>query len=391
MTPKVKIFLALITLCLAFQKVKAQDVIVKKDGTTILSKVLEVNAENLKYKKFKNLQGPTYSMSLSEIISVNYENGEKDTFGKIDNSINESSNQMTSTKLIEKPADGRNQDLISVYNRNYKLNSKEKKTDDYAKGCVLVFGVKSNSIMSNEDLEMKFVRTKFERTKYDGYFIYNINIKNKTDRTIYIDKGNCFRIGKTGDVYCYFDNTEQTTVNSGGSTGGSLGLGSVAGVLGIGGVVGQLANGVSIGGESSHSVSKTYSQQRVIAIPPHGNRNMTEEKWVEVNKTYERWGKAELFEYNPCVWPHNEDDLGLKRGIVKRGESITFSENNSPYKREYLITYSTDEYFSSYSTLKAEIYLHQIFGVFAYYFKPEDKYIDGIDENTIVGRYELKK
>lgn len=169
-----------------------------------------------------------------------------------------------------------------------------------------------------------------------------------------------------------------------------MGLGSVADVLGIGGVVGQLANGVSIGGESSHSVSKTYSQQRVIAIPPHGNRNLTEEKWIKVNKEYERWGKAELFEYNPYVWPHNEDDLGLKRGIVKRGETITFSEDISPYKREYLVTYSTDEFFSSFSTLKAEIYLHQILGVYAYNFKPENKYIDGIDENTIVGRYELK-
>lgn len=383
---KIKFLIALIVLCFVSQRLEAQDVIVKKDGTTILSKVLEVNEANLKYKKFKNPQGPTYSISLSEIMSVNYENGEKDTFEKINNPIKDSSNQMTSTKLIEKSADERNQELISIYNRNYKLNSKEKKKDDYAKGCVLVFGMKSNSIISNEDLEMKFVRTNYE----DRYFIYNINIKNKTDRTIYIDKGNCFRIGKTGDVYCYFDNTEQTTVNSAGSTGGSLGLGSVADVLGIGGVVGQLANGVSIGGESSHSVSKTYSQQRVIAIPPHGNRNLTEEKWIKVNKEYERWGKAELFEYNPYVWPHNEDDLGLKRGIVKRGETITFSEDISPYKREYLVTYSTDEFFSSFSTLKAEIYLHQILGVYAY-FKPENKYIDGIDENTIVGRYELKK
>ena len=381
---KIKFLIALIVLCFVSQRLEAQDVIVKKDGTTILSKVLEVNEANLKYKKFKNPQGPTYSISLSEIMSVNYENGEKDTFEKINNPIKDSSNQMTSTKLIEKSADERNQELISIYNRNYKLNSKEKKKDDYAKGCVLVFGMKSNSIISNEDLEMKFVRTNYE----DSYFIYNINIKNKTDRTIYIDKGNCFRIGKTGDVYCYFDNTEQTTVNSAGSTGGSLGLGSVADVLGIGGVVGQLANGVSIGGESSHSVSKTYSQQRVIAIPPHGNRNLTEEKRI---KEYERWGKAELFEYNPYVWPHNEDDLGLKRGIVKRGETITFSEDISPYKREYLVTYSTDEFFSSFSTLKAEIYLHQILGVYAYYFKPENKYIDGIDENTIVGRYELKK
>ena len=384
---KIKFLIALIVLCFVSQRLQAQDVIVKKDGTTILSKVLEVNEANLKYKKFKNPQGPTYSISLSEIMSVNYENGEKDTFEKINNPIKDSSNQMTSTKLIEKSADERNQELISIYNRNYKLNSKEKKKDDYAKGCVLVFGMKSNSIISNEDLEMKFVRTNYE----DRYFIYNINIKNKTDRTIYIDKGNCFRIGKTGDVYCYFDNTEQTTVNSAGSTGGSLGLGSVADVLGIGGVVGQLANGVSIGGESSHSVSKTYSQQRVIAIPPHGNRNLTEEKWIKVNKEYERWGKAELFEYNPYVWPHNEDDLGLKRGIVKRGETITFSEDISPYKREYLVTYSTDEFFSSFSTLKAEIYLHQILGVYAYNLKPENKNKDENNEITVLRKKKKKK
>lgn len=35
----------------------------KKDGTTILSKVLEVNETNLRYKKFKNPQGPTICKS----------------------------------------------------------------------------------------------------------------------------------------------------------------------------------------------------------------------------------------------------------------------------------------------------------------------------------------
>lgn len=80
---KIKFLLALIVLCFVSQRLQAQDVIVKKDGTTILSKVLEVNETNLRYKKFKNPQGPTYSISLSEIMSVNYENGEKDTFYKM--------------------------------------------------------------------------------------------------------------------------------------------------------------------------------------------------------------------------------------------------------------------------------------------------------------------
>ena len=45
----------------------AQDVIVKKDGSTILSKVLKVGETEVEYKKFKNQQGPTYTISVSNI------------------------------------------------------------------------------------------------------------------------------------------------------------------------------------------------------------------------------------------------------------------------------------------------------------------------------------
>ena len=34
--------------------VAAQDVVVKKDGSTILAKVLEVNQDNIRYKKYSN-------------------------------------------------------------------------------------------------------------------------------------------------------------------------------------------------------------------------------------------------------------------------------------------------------------------------------------------------
>ena len=65
--------------------VHCQDVIVKKDGGTIVSKVLEVNTADIKYKKFSNQNGPTYSINKNEIISINYENGEKDVFNNSDN------------------------------------------------------------------------------------------------------------------------------------------------------------------------------------------------------------------------------------------------------------------------------------------------------------------
>ena len=67
---------------LASINVAAQDVVVKKDGSTILAKVLEVNQDNIKYKKFSNPNGPTYAIGLSDVMAVNYENGDKDNFNK---------------------------------------------------------------------------------------------------------------------------------------------------------------------------------------------------------------------------------------------------------------------------------------------------------------------
>ena len=58
----------------------AQDVIVLRDGDVIQSKVLEVGEDGVKYKKWSNVDGPTYSMSIANILAINYQNGTKDNF-----------------------------------------------------------------------------------------------------------------------------------------------------------------------------------------------------------------------------------------------------------------------------------------------------------------------
>ena len=73
---KVLLFLMLLSATSVF----AQDVIVKKDGSTILSKVVEIGSTEVKYKKFSNQNGPTYTITKAEIQAINYENGDKDTF-----------------------------------------------------------------------------------------------------------------------------------------------------------------------------------------------------------------------------------------------------------------------------------------------------------------------
>ena len=72
--------LSMLLMLLVSMVVAAQDVIVKKDGSTILSKVVEISDTQVKYKKFSHLEGPTYVVSISELTSINYQNGEKENF-----------------------------------------------------------------------------------------------------------------------------------------------------------------------------------------------------------------------------------------------------------------------------------------------------------------------
>lgn len=74
------IFLLIVACNLFSFKSYGQDVITKKDGTDIAAKVLEVNTGDIKYKKFDNQQGPTFTMLKSEILIIRYENGSKDVF-----------------------------------------------------------------------------------------------------------------------------------------------------------------------------------------------------------------------------------------------------------------------------------------------------------------------
>lgn len=74
--------------------VTAQDVIVMKDQSTIMSKVLEITSTEIKYKKWNSQDGPTYSISLSDVLSINHQNGEMDTFSNINSQQNNTQPQI---------------------------------------------------------------------------------------------------------------------------------------------------------------------------------------------------------------------------------------------------------------------------------------------------------
>lgn len=70
-----RLFLAFCTLFLFNEFVLAQDVLYTTSGGKLQSKVLEINAKDIKYKDYKNIDGPTYVISKSDIVLIQYSNG----------------------------------------------------------------------------------------------------------------------------------------------------------------------------------------------------------------------------------------------------------------------------------------------------------------------------
>ena len=337
--------------------VSAQDVIVKRDGSTILSKILEVNQDNIKYKKFKNLKGPTYTISIADIMVVNYENGDRDEFSS---SMKQNSPERQNNGMIKKTADSNNKNIIDKHNIIHPNFDGKEPSNKICKSCSFKLGVKSTSIMSNEDVEMEFVGEVRWGYDYDDELCYFINIRNKTDRVLYVDRGNCFKVFNDGSSYCYYDASKQTTVNNGGGSGGSVNIGSLAGAFGIGGAIGQIAGGINVGGGTSSSVSTSYASQRILAIPPHGSKYLSDYVWIGEGKRRTCVEYPEQLQY--LLKLKSTREIGFKRGDVNKNSIIVFDENELPWKTEYFITYSLDESFSSCSALHAELFIQEIIG-----------------------------
>lgn len=103
----------------------AQDVIVRNDGSTITSKVLEVSSTEIKYKKFSNPTGPTYSISKTDVNYINYENGDREDFGKaVAAQTTETSNTQFSFAQQQNNRPVSDVDLLRNYNRSYKKRAK---------------------------------------------------------------------------------------------------------------------------------------------------------------------------------------------------------------------------------------------------------------------------
>ena len=129
-------------LCLTFiatNSLLAQDIITLKSGEEVKAKILEIGTSDVKYKKFENQTGPSYTMFKSDIFMIKYENGTKDVFAntspatKPDNNSNNNYNSNTDNQVKKQVEQGlKDYREQESYNKNMKLYKSK-----FVKGIVL--------------------------------------------------------------------------------------------------------------------------------------------------------------------------------------------------------------------------------------------------------------
>lgn len=320
----------------------AQDLIILKTGDEIQAKVIKVGTQEVEYKKWTNQKGPVYTLEKDDIFMIKYQNGDKDVFQGNSSSGSEAvKGGNNDPKYVNMPPSSENSSIIAQYNKQYAIGKKWKLSKKVLSSCLTIYGVTSTSVMSNDDMEISIEHNPYE------LLYYNIVIKNKSNRVLYVDKGNSFRVTKD-ENYCYYNSGTQVTTSSGGGLGLSMGLGGLANAIGMGGVAGAIANSVSVGGGTSHSTGVAYGQQRFIVLPPKGQATLAKDYKVE----------KKLLEKDEC-FAFLFDNVKPK---VNEGAVLNFDESNSPHTVDYIICYSGNQNFTEYSTMNIRLYAKQIVG-----------------------------
>lgn len=245
---------------------------------------------------------------------------------------------------IKKSPDARNQELIETYSRDYAISSNIKTSDKPARTGMVVFKAIPNSVMSNADLEcyLEVEPTYFREWKF-GHPLnwYRIVLHNNSNKTLYIDKSQCWRIPEEGPAFCYYNDLKKRTTP-------------------------QIIK-----------LEPNETSQLVI------NSFIVESGTLEENVDDYNFGLKPWF-INSIVdgpemhyMPYYGNRIGMGKrfyeGMVNVGENKTFSYESSPFSVEYLINYYDVTDSSNYKTLDFGFYISQVIGI-------------GTDGNDLEGR-----
>ena len=356
----------------------AQDMLVTNEGKSMTIYNLEISDQSIFFQLQDKADAPLQKMLKKDVLIIKKADGTKLDLNAPQTEApsqapqpveqEESGIVYVTPETLSPEAKAANDALIAKYNQPVELQVlKEKRIGNNAAAALAVFGIKENSVLSNEDIEISITMggmyySKKKGSEFDiahketyGYHpALQFSIKNKTNRTIYLDLGNTFYI-TMGQSICFYTPSSTTTTSSS-SSGGSVNLGTVAGALGIGGVAGTLANGVNVGGGATSGTTNTIYAQRVIPVAPMGN--------VTLDAQY-MFGKEDKL---LCKGLTYSSYLGnpyvhfAKTAPMLIGDHYSYHEDSSPVNLSFIISYSKSEDCQNLKTQTANFFLKDLCG-----------------------------
>ena len=358
----------------------AQDMLVTNEGKSLTIYNLEISDQSIFFQLSNKADAPLQKMLKKDILIIKKADGTKldlnapqtETPSQVSQPTTqeESGTVNITPETLSPEAKAANDALIAKYNQPVKVQIlKEKKIGALASLALAIFGIKEGSVLSNDDIEISITMggmsyskkkgSKFIAKKeysYGYHLALQFSIKNKTNRTIYLDLGNTFYTSM-GQSTCYYIPSSTTTTSSS-SSGASVNLGAVAGALGVGGVAGTIANGVNVGGGATSGTTNTIYAQRVIPVAPMGN--------VTLNAQY-MFGKENKLLCNGLTY---SDYMCIpyvhfaKSAPMLIGDHYSYQEDSSPVNFSFIISYSKSEDCQNLKTQTANFYLKDLCGYY---------------------------
>lgn len=364
--------LSLMFVLFLFLPLYAQDKIVTKEGDVIQAYHVDVG-ENLIYYRLDNVGASALqSMRKADVLLLMrhdgsilnfYQNKKKDKALPEDTvAVGKPSEKVKILETEDLSAESRaaNTALIEAMNGAVTAAVDEKEAAQAASAVWCRLGVKKNSVMCNDDVELSVLAGKLlpvpEGQKYGGFEPGNgeirdvaltISVRNKSNRTLYMDLGNSFFI-RMGEFISYYASKSSATLYS--APVESASLPAVAGVQHAGEVRTVQADGTA----------------RVIALAPNTTvrlqaRSLFHREAGDIiaglKYVAEGSGKDASCQLS-FSFPSDAVEGGLKVG-----EHLAYASSASPMNFSFAVSYADTKDCAQEKTMLAHFYLKDLIGV----------------------------
>ena len=375
----------------------AQDIIVKKSGDTLRVYDLKINAKFITYREDPGKDSPSKRIGKAKVLSVKKAKGksvtisapdpapakvkvqppaakvEKDTVVYFTEILKQDSAQRAAEKPAREPkgevaraVSPDNARLVGQYNAPIGgYGSKEPKKSK-AHCAVAIMGVTEGSVLANEDIEV-------EITKCEGALRYNIFVRNKSDRMLFVDLENCFRIFNDGTFRPYYSGKQirqnrksnEKVTFSDKHTNSRPSYDSRRRTA---------SHGLTYNIENRKETSQTVKEQKILAIPPMGKAALPPLVYLDENDEI-----VSLYDSFVATLPAAEYGL-------RDWQTAAYDEARTPCRNSFIITYSPSKKMDVFSTVKFGLYVRQMIGLGTNFSSFDESRINGYDKNTICGK-----